>query len=824
MSFSLLSIGQCSFSDLTSSICSGEEINLLAEPSFEGLQYTWAAPSILPIGSITGFSSVSVPAESFSQTLVNQTNSPATATYLVTVSSINCAPVSFQIQITVNPIPTVDLVPNQELCAGEQSAPIVFSSPNAGTSFSTWINSNSDIGLASTGTGNISAFNTLNTFTGPITSSITTTPLANNCFGEPTVVTSFTINPRPQINNIGSLSFCEGETVESINFSSNIIQAEYTWMNSQVGIGLPSSGNDGIDSFTAENQTNEILEAQINVLASAFGCISNTPEAFSIIVRPTPTLFETTSQSVCHGGFTESIVIDGFVENTFIANWSFSEVIQGLEESGGSSIIESQQVFNYGSAPISAQLSATAIANGCLGVSQVITDVTVRPQVIVTNLSDLTICAGELVLIDPFQLSAANAEIEWEADILVPGMTSQTGNGDLEEFTVDQSISESGTATFFVQAREPGCILGDEAQFSVIYHPLPEISFEGVISNIEVCHGEEIDFPNVNSSLNGTSFSYSLDGNLDLVQGQESGAFPPAPIFSIANNTIENIHVEMDIIGSYFGCESAPIQLPIIVKPRPRIRDNTSLLLCNQESFEGVEIEVLPENTTGSWDANSTLSGVPQSGIDLLIPPFVAINNSTALSTSYLYFSLESENGCLANDTLVLSVAPDLFSPNASFNIENIGDSLFLCQLVDDSYINISDWYVNNEFVQSGGGLVFIPQSNGDYDIKCVIFSICGSDSVSQTVTVALKIPENLSVSEHIYPNPAKQFINIPSSLIQTKSTIQIQNLQGALVYEYQYSQASGDYAVNLSNLKPGTYILRITQASHIRTFLFQKL
>ncbi len=77
--------------------------------------------------------------------------------------------------ITVNPTATVNVVPNQTLCAGSPTAPVNFTSPTAGAIFN-WTNNTPAIGLAASGTGNIPSFIAQNPGNTPLTATITVTP------------------------------------------------------------------------------------------------------------------------------------------------------------------------------------------------------------------------------------------------------------------------------------------------------------------------------------------------------------------------------------------------------------------------------------------------------------------------------------------------------------------------------------------------------------------------------------------------------------------------------------------------------------------------
>jgi hypothetical protein len=79
-------------------------------------------------------------------------------------------------QITVRPQATVNSVPNQVVCGGTITSPVVFT----GTAASyTWTNDNPSIGLASAGTGNLPSFAALNAGPGAVYGTIRVTPVGN---------------------------------------------------------------------------------------------------------------------------------------------------------------------------------------------------------------------------------------------------------------------------------------------------------------------------------------------------------------------------------------------------------------------------------------------------------------------------------------------------------------------------------------------------------------------------------------------------------------------------------------------------------------------
>ncbi|MGB3948320.1 MAG: M12 family metallo-peptidase [Bacteroidia bacterium] len=105
------------------------------------------------------------------------------------------------VTMTVTPIPSIIYVSNMDVCAGDIPE-TVFSSNPQGASY-TWTNSNTAIGLAASGTGNVSAFTSSNTGTSSITGTVTVTPAIDGCEGD-TETYTITINQTPEITVSGA--------------------------------------------------------------------------------------------------------------------------------------------------------------------------------------------------------------------------------------------------------------------------------------------------------------------------------------------------------------------------------------------------------------------------------------------------------------------------------------------------------------------------------------------------------------------------------------------------------------------------------------------
>ncbi|RYD95777.1 MAG: hypothetical protein EOP54_15200, partial [Sphingobacteriales bacterium] len=173
-----------------------------------GTLYTWTYPD----GSIhTGKV----------QNLTNVT--PAMAgTYSVVVTTPSCVSPAQTVDLTVLTKPTVNAMSSQTACNGELKAIVFggnkalsFSSATTSTELATiysWSNDNPAIGLAASGTGDIS-FTGINTGSLPVVANITVIPgTLSGCPGSPQTF-SITINPsvaKPTIT--GPASFCAAAT------------------------------------------------------------------------------------------------------------------------------------------------------------------------------------------------------------------------------------------------------------------------------------------------------------------------------------------------------------------------------------------------------------------------------------------------------------------------------------------------------------------------------------------------------------------------------------------------------------------------------------
>jgi aminopeptidase YwaD len=105
----------------------------------------------------------------------------------------------------------------------------------------------------------------------------------------------------------------------------------------------------------------------------------------------------------------------------------------------------------------------------------------------------------------------------------------------------------------------------------------------------------------------------------------------------------------------------------------------------------------------------------------------------------------------------------------------------------------------------------FVKAQNGNiYKISFTSFSgsATGTTTFTQQLVSSLSVPENSSQPTTIYPNPAREQINIVTPAGQ-KGTVIISNLTGQELSRVSFTNGNS-HAINISGLINGTYIVSV--------------
>jgi len=248
----------------------------------------------------------------------------------VVLSSPGAANQQIPVSGTVNALPIANAVPNQTVANGGTTTTVNFT--GTGNNF-TWTNDTPGIGLAASGTGNISSFTAVNTGSSPVTATITATPMnvgyayISN-YGDRTVsvintqtntvVESIPVGSQPQgvaVSPDGSRVYVtdqESSMVSVINTSTNAVIANINVDSSPAGIVVSLDGSKIYVTSSVFNNVDVISTVTNTILAKIpVGGLPN-----GIIISPDG------SKVYVANGYTSDISVINTATNTVEINFS----------------------------------------------------------------------------------------------------------------------------------------------------------------------------------------------------------------------------------------------------------------------------------------------------------------------------------------------------------------------------------------------------------------------------------------------------------------------------------------------------------------------
>ena len=565
----------------------------------------------------------------------NNTTTPIVALITVTPHydnlNLTCDGSSLTFLITVNPTPTVSSVSNQVVCNGASTTDVTFSG-NA-TSY-TWTNDNGTIGLATSGTGNINAFNATNTGTTPVTATITVTPHYTNddvtCDGASTSFT-ITVNPTPSVDNVTSQVVCNSTSTTDINFTGNA--TSFTWTNSDPTIGLASSGTGNIAGFTATNTGTSPVVATITVTphSSSGAACDGVPTTFTITVNPTPTVDPVTPQVLCNGITTSDI---NFTGNATSYTWTNTDATIGLPSSGTGNIAGFNAI-NTGTSPVIATITVTPhfLNNNvtCDGTPISFT-ITVNPMpTAAISYDGSPYCATGTAFVTQTGQTGGTYSV---SPITTTGLSLNSADG-----SINLSTSTPGTYTVMYSFGNGLC--SGTTTASIIINAQPAITPINGPSSICINNSTILtnSTPNgVWKSSNELVATIDQNGNLNAV-----GVGSTTITYTITNESSCSTQTQMDLTVN---------ALPVITLP-------TTLQSVCINSGTTIALGSVASPTGGTWSGNGVTGTAPNQVFD----PSVAGVGSALLTYTY-----SDGNSCSnsASTTITVNALPTITVPAAS--------------------------------------------------------------------------------------------------------------------------------------------------------------
>lgn len=697
------------------SVCNGTTTVATAfSSSPSGISYTWTN-SNTAIGLEAGGTG-NVPA--FIAT--NTSTSDISGTITVTPTLNGCAGPASVYTITVKPLPVIIAPGNITACSGTIIPESIFNSLQGGPTTYTWTNSNTAIGLAASGNGNLPAFTATNNTLSPITSTINVTPTLNGCIGPVTSYT-ITVNPIPLINGLSNSIVCSGATIPASNFTSNIPGTTYNWTNSNTAIGLAAGGTGNIPSFTAINSSISAISTTITVTPVSNGCPGQ-QIIYTITVNPLPVISSAiaTPESQCN-------INDGTITIT-------ASGIQPLEYSinGGNAFV--QNGGNFTGLAAGSYSVVVRNANGCIinGPTLSVSSPGAPPQPDI-NAYVSPVCQGE-----PLILSILNpnplATYTWTGPL---GFSASGAS------VIRSNSDPSMSGNYAVTATVNACVSASKI-FNIQVDPKPTLI---VPQNQNYCKGAVVPEHIFNSTPPGSTISWT---NSNPAIGLPASGIGNIPSFTASNNTNTPITASISVTPSLNGCPGQTYTFTINVNPTPVVSNPGSSVVCAGETIPaGNLISNIPA-TSYSWTNSNTAIGLPASGTGNL-PSFIATNSSgSAISATITIIPLL--NGCAGNPisyTITVNPLPVITTALATNEtVCNLSDGTIT---ITASGTQPLEYSIDggSTFVQNGGK--FLNLSAGSYSV--VVRNTSGCIFIGPTLSIASPgAPPQPAINAYVSP------------------------------------------------------------------------
>ncbi|SHK98637.1 PKD-like domain-containing protein [Flavobacterium xanthum] len=792
-----------------------------------GTTYTWNIPTVT--GGLSGGVS-GTNASTISGTLTNLTAIPQTATYSVTPMASGCPGLPFDVVVTVNPKPTVHVLNNIILCAGQASTQIVFSGDVSGTTYN-WSSTSLAVGLSTlSGSNDIPVFTGTNSGTIPITATITVTPSVNGCVGMSKIFT-ITVNPLPIVNTIANKAACNNQSSAAISFNGAVAGTTFAWTNDTPSIGLAASGTGNIGSFTALNTGTTPLIATVIVTPTANGC-PGISKSFTITVNPTPTVEQPLNQEVCNGLSTVAIPLTGNIPSTTYS-WTNSNSSVGLVASG-SGTIPSFIGSNATSSPKIATITVTPSINGCPGTTKTFT-ITVNPSPVITfTPAPQTICSGENAAAVTLNSSTMGVTFSWTtsqpAGITETIATSGTNTIPAQTLTnttnTDITIEYNATAT----VAGGGACLGALYTYTITVKPKPSITSPLAQT---ICSTTAFSITPVDGSGNkvptGTIYTWSaaVISPVGAISGANAQNTPQSSISQTLVNVTDQKAIATYMVTPKSGtCAGTAFPVVITVNPSPKVVfSSVNQKICSGNDAAAIN---LSSPTTGSvtfnWTASIPLgiTGATSSGTTAVIP-IQTLTNTTAGPLTVIYTAKATLNdGVVCQgppNTYSITVNPAIITSSVlsnynGFNLSAVGanDGSIAVSVSGGSGSYTYSWSGPNSFLASSQNIANLIA--GDYTLT-INDGLCDPVILSFTLTApqSLIIQEDAAAHANIFCNG---YSTGSIKVVITQQSIGPYKyeliLQGGGIVQSSLNNSALDYTFD--GLVAGTYDIKVTDSN----------
>lgn len=607
------------------------------------------------------------------------------------------------------------------------------------------------------------------------------------------------------VNPVGNQSLCAGSSSAAVHFTGTA--SSYQWTNSTTAIGLAGSGTGDIPSFTATNSSGSVRSATLTVTPVTGGC-SGTPASFTIAVYPTPvaTSFSYTGTPYCSATGTVTPFFSGFTGGTF------SAAPAGLSINATTGVVDlaASSAGNYTVSYTASNGACTVQATAVIGIRPALTTVT----------GTRSFCGGSTTT--PIQFSnAPGLTFPWtntNTDIGLPA----SGSGDIPAFLAVNSSGVNAQADIrAVVSGGTGCA-GTVVAFRITVKPEPTVN---AVADQVVCLGSNT--APVTFGGFATVFTWTNTNTSVGINATGSGNLPALHPTAAGSATFQVTPVAS-------GCSGTARSFTITVAP------SAGSISYPQAAYCPVVALATPSQTGapgGSWSASPAGLSLNGSGV---------VNLAASLAGDYVVsYSVGIGGGCQGAAQTNLRIKPVVTVNSLPNQVYCSG--VATAPVVFNGTAATYSWTANNPAIgvsATGTGTSLPsfttvnagPTAQGSYirvtpvadANSCAGSSACfrilvnycgplaqsggtGGDAATQRMALAQQFEAG--------PNPARSTVVLRYTGSDAGLfTVQLVSQYGEPIGRV-FTMSGNTYTLDLSNVTPGTYSLRVTQVKTGVTF-----
>jgi uncharacterized repeat protein (TIGR02543 family)/uncharacterized repeat protein (TIGR01451 family) len=593
-------------------VCNGTavtQIDFTTPVTGATVTYTWesAGDQIGLVASGTGH----IPAF----TAVNSGNTPLTDSIVVTPHINGCPGVKDTFLIVVNPMPQVNTLSDTTVCNSTMVMNIDFSTPVSGTTPTityTWTKTGPDIGLVTSGTGNIPTFTAVNNGNTSLTDTVVVTPYIGNCSG-PAKTFHITVNPAPKVNPTPNDTVCNSTTVATKTFGTTVTGAtvNYNWTaTNHALLGLSAATGTGSSITFTGPAVNTGLSPRTDTVTvtpyiDGFGGCPGQADTFLVVVNPAPQVNQISDTTIFNDSTVTQIDFTTQITGTTPAvsySWTRTGPDIGLAATSGADNIPAFTAVNTGNTPLTNSIAVTPHVGGCDGPVKTF-NITVNPAPKVTPMPNDTVCNGAAVNLSftsPITGATPPVTYTWTHRAADPASSAPpSGSGNSLAFTAVNSSNAPLTDSVVVTPHI-GSVEGLKDTILIVVNPTATVY---AIGDTVYYDGQTVtSLTAVSPTTPASDVTFGWTNSHTSIGLAASGTGATIPGFTASHPSATGSTIAtITVTPKYKNCTGTQETFTVTVKPRPTISYN----------YDGGTPPSSPNPTNYVAGTGCTVSGEP---------------------------------------------------------------------------------------------------------------------------------------------------------------------------------------------------------------------